>query len=313
MADPFLSRIRELKFKQLVVFERAVALGSTHKAAEALHMSEPNVFKIICQLEDLLDAPLFERSSKGMLPTVFAERLLERVKPMLGDARAIGEELASLRSGERGHVIVGTLISASARLLPDSIVLMKREHPHVDITVREATNDLLFPMLVVGELDIIVGRLPEFCGEGVEHHELYDEQLVVVTRAGHPLAEASRFPKQQLLEFPWIVPSSESPVRKRVDSFFSGHGLPGPTNRIESLSMLTNIGVLRQSDTIAMLPRAAAQPLIKNGSLRKLAIDGEISFGTVGYSVRAERKPTPANAAFIAALKSVAASIAASL
>ena len=220
MSDPFPARIRDLKFKQLLVFECVLALGSTHKAAEALHMSQPNVFKIISQLEALLDVPLFERSSKGVLPTVFAERLLDRIKPMLGDARAMGEELSALRSGERGRVVVGTLISASARLLPESIALMKTRHPLVVITIREATNNLLFPMLEVGELDLIVGRLPEVRSDGVHYRALYEEQLVIVTRAGHPLASRAHFDLRELLDFPWIVPSSESPVHVRVKYFF---------------------------------------------------------------------------------------------
>lgn len=168
MSDHFLSRIRELKFKQLLVFERAIALGSTHKAAEALHMSQPNVYKIIVQLEELLGVSLFERNSKGLVPTIFAEHLVDRVRVMLGDARTLGQELAGLRNGERGRVAVGTLISASASLLPISIALMKSRFPLVDIVVREATNDILFPMLLVGELDVIVGRLPDFRDDEVE-------------------------------------------------------------------------------------------------------------------------------------------------
>lgn len=309
MKERFLTRIRELKFKQLLVFERVMVLGSMHKAAEALHMSQPNVHKIIGQLEVLIDVPLFERNSKGVTPTAFAECMLERIKPMLGDARALGEELVSLRSGDRGHVVIGTLISASGRLLPDSIALMKSRRPGVDISVREATNNLLFPMLVVGELDLIVGRLPETRGDGVEYHELYEEQLIIVTRSGHPLSERAHFSLHELLDFPWIVPSCESPVRGRLENFFARHRLPEPTNQIESLSMLTNLGILRQTDTIAMLPRAAAQPMIQAGSLSQLAVDEDIKFGTLGYSVRAGRQPTPASRAFIDALKEVAATL----
>ena len=305
MADPFLPRIRDLKFKQLLVFERVLVLGSMHKAAEALHMSQPNVFKIISQLEALLDVPLFERNSKGVVPTVFAERLLGRVKPMLGDARALGEELSAMRSGEHGQVVIGTLISASARLLPESIALMKQRHPRVDIVVREATNNILFPMLAVGELDLIVGRLPEVRGDGVSYQALYEELLVVVTRPGHPLAGRMGFDLRELVDYPWILPSCESPVRGRVDNFFSRHRLPVPFNQIESLSMLTNLGVLCHSDTVAMLPRAAARPLIEAGSIHQLPIEESIPFGSIGYSVRSDRNPTPSAGVFIAALTEV--------
>lgn len=309
MSTTILTRIRDLKFKQLIVFERAVTLGSTHKAAEALHMSQPNVFKIIGQLEELLDVPLFERSSKGMAPTFFAERLLERVRPMLGDARALAEELAAMRSGDQGQVGVGTLISASAYLLPSSITLFKQRHPLVNIAVREATNTVLFPMLSVGELDVIVGRLPDMRNDGFTYHALYEEQLIVVTRTDHPLARNKVFSLTELIDYPWIVPLNDSPVRSRVDDFFKRHQLPAPVNRVESLSMLTNLGVLRCSDAITMLPKAAARPLVKAGSLYELPIEEAILFGTVGYSLCADRKPTPAGNSFIGTLKEVSARI----
>lgn len=152
MADHNLARMRDLRFRQLLVFEQVATLGSMHKAAEATHMSQPNVVKVVRQLEELFEVPLFERHSKGVRPTAIAERLLDRIRPILGDARAMSEELVALRSGEGGQVAVGTLISASAWLLPESVALMKQRHPGVGILIREATNDILFPMLQVGVL-----------------------------------------------------------------------------------------------------------------------------------------------------------------
>ncbi|HET8596813.1 MAG TPA: LysR substrate-binding domain-containing protein [Castellaniella sp.] len=305
--DDHLSRIRELKFKQLLVFERVATLGSMHKAAEAVHMTQPNVVKIVRQLEDVLDVTLFERHSKGVRLTVFAEHLLQRIRPMLGDARAMSEELTALRGGEGGLVAVGTLISASAWLLPESVAVMKARHPKVGLSIQEATNDILFPMLRVGELDVIVGRLPENPGEGVEVHAIYQDELMIVARAGHPLARQPDCAPGDLLDYPWIVPSNASPVRKQVDQFFLGRALPIPENQIVSLSMLTNLGILARSDALAMLPSVAARPLIQVGVLFEVPIHVRVPFGTIGYSVRADRPLVPAAATFVQVLKEVGA------
>ncbi|MFV0282874.1 MAG: LysR substrate-binding domain-containing protein [Castellaniella sp.] len=307
LSDQTLARVRDLKFKQLLVFERVATLGSMHKAAEAVHMTQPNVVKIIRQLEDLLEVTLFERHSKGVRLTVFAEHLLIRIRPMLGDARALSEELLALRSSDGGQVAVGTLISASAWLLPESVALMKRRHPKVGLLIQEATNDILFPMLQVGELDVIVGRLPENPGEGVEVHAIYDDELMIVARANHPLSRRPACSPEDLLDYPWIVPSDASPVRKQVDQFFRGRDLPIPANQIISLSMLTNLGILARSDTLAMLPGVSARPLIQVGVLFEVPIHVRVPFGTIGYSLRADREPVPAAATFIGILKEVGA------
>lgn len=305
--DEHLSRIRELKFKQLLVFERVATLGSMHKAAEAVFMTQPNVVKIVRQLEDLLDVVLFERHSKGVRMTVFAEYLLDRIRPMLGDARAMSEELAALRSGEGGLVAIGTLISASAWLLPESAALMKHRHPKVDLLIQEATNDILFPMLQVGELDVILGRLPENPGEGITTHAIYQDDLMIVARANHPLSKQEDCPVQALMDYPWIVPSTASPVRRQVDQFFLGHQLPVPVNQIVSLSMLTNLGILARSDALVMLPSVAARPLIQVGVLSEVPIHVRLPFGAIGYSVRSERTLVPAVATFVQVLKEVGA------
>ncbi|WP_298012048.1 LysR substrate-binding domain-containing protein [uncultured Castellaniella sp.] len=307
VSDDHLSRIRELKFKQLLVFERVATLGSMHKAAEAVHMTQPNVVKIVRQLEELLDVALFERHSKGVRLTVFAEHLLTRIRPMLGDVRAMSEELTALRGGDGGQVAVGTLISASAWLLPESAALMKRRHPRVGLVIREATNDILFPMLQVGELDVIVGRLPEDPGEGVEMHAIYQDDLMIVARAGHPLSRRSDCAVRDLLDYPWIVPSNASPVRRQVDQFFLDRGLPVPDNQIVSLSMLTNLGILARSDALAMLPSVAARPLIQVGVLFEVPIHVRLPFGAIGYSVRADRPLVPAAETFVRVLKEVGA------
>lgn len=300
-------RIRDLKFKQLLVFERVATLGSMHRAAQAVHMSQPNVVKIIAQLERLLGVDLFERHSKGVRLTVFAEHLLERIRPMLGDAKAISEELDSLSSGDGGNVAIGTLISASAWLLPQSVALMKERHPRVGITIQEATNDILYPMLRVGELDVIVGRIPENHSEDIQINSIYQDEMVIVGRAKHPLSKQKKCTPSELLPYIWIIPTDSSPVRSQVDSFFLNHGLDTPKNSITSLSMLTNLGILARSNALAMLPSVAARPLIKVGVLFEIPIQVHAPFGSIGYSLRANREPVPAAQKFIEILKEVGA------
>jgi DNA-binding transcriptional LysR family regulator len=92
-----------------------------------------------------------------------------------------------------------------------------------------------------------------------------------------------------------------------VDQFFLGRALPIPENQIVSLSMLTNLGILARSDALAMLPSVAARPLIQVGVLFEVPIHVRVPFGTIGYSVRADRPLVPAAATFVQVLKEVGA------
>lgn len=306
MTEPFLTRIRDLKLKQLLVFEEVINLGSTYKAAEALHMSQSNVVKLLHHLETLLEVPLFESHARGLTPTLYAERLAQRIKSMLGDTRALGKELYELRHGTRGHVTVGTLISASAHLLPNCIAALKHDYPAIKVSILESSNEVLFPKLVSGELDLVVGRLPEQLLLGISSHVLYQEQLLLVTGSRHlDLTEIS-IELSNLLNYLWILPLPTSPVRAKVEQFFLQHQLPLPSNYVESLSLLTNLGLLQTSKSLGFLPRAAAQPFIKAGLLITIPIEVRPSFGNIGYSLQTERLPTPATLHFIEALQKTA-------
>jgi DNA-binding transcriptional LysR family regulator len=51
--------------------------GSMAKAAEQLAISHPVVSKTIADLETVLGVPLFDRSTRGVKPTMYGEALLK--------------------------------------------------------------------------------------------------------------------------------------------------------------------------------------------------------------------------------------------
>ena len=90
--------------------------------------------------------------------------------------------------------MVGTLLSASAELLPKAIIKLKQQHPQILITVKVGTVEELFPALLKGELDLVVGRLPNMDSKfyqihKLEHHSLYTEKLSLVVAHQHELLQ----------------------------------------------------------------------------------------------------------------------------
>ncbi|HAP79271.1 MAG TPA: LysR family transcriptional regulator [Ruminococcus sp.] len=69
-----------LYFKYAVEVERT---RSITKAASNLYMAQPNLSKAIKELEDTLGIDIFERTSKGVFPTVKGREFLEYAKKIL--------------------------------------------------------------------------------------------------------------------------------------------------------------------------------------------------------------------------------------
>lgn len=306
--------LRRIKLKPLLIFDRVLAFNSIARAAKELNLTQPAVTKAIQELEGDLGVELFERTNRGVVPTCYATLLGDRVKAVIAELRYLTDELNAFRSGDSGHVVVGTLISASARLLPLAIAKLKRQRPGVLVTVREGQTDRLFPALATGELDIVVGRLPEADlplarNYSFRHTDLFPEALCAVVWSEHPLASQPKVTLRELLDWPWVLPPTESPARLTAERLFGDAGLPMPSNMVESLSLLTNIGLLQAMQAINLMPRAVAQHFVQLKLLSILEMGDIGSFGRIGYSVREDRASTPAAARFIACLTEAAAEL----
>lgn len=305
VSDMILNR---LKLRPLLIFDRVLRNQSIAHAAREMNLTQPAVTKAIRELEQQLDTVLFDRNNRGVTPTDCGVLLGERVKSVIAELRYLTDELNTFKGGVIGHVVVGTQISASARLLPRAILLLKERAPKILVTVREGPQDYLFPALASGELDLVVGRLPEpdapVTGKmALSHRALYRNSLCVVSGGHHPLVDREDLNLQHLAEWPWILPPLDSPARRVADQFFKETGLPTPENIVESLSLLTNVNLLVDSSFLGLMPTAAARRFIAAGLLTRLPLGDVGPPAEVGFSIRQDKPLTPAGRQMIECLK----------
>src|SRR5580700_6384445 len=198
---------RKFRLRHVELVATLYEARSMLKAAKRLNLTQPTVTKALRDVEATLNLPLFERTNRGLAPTPYGEIFARHAKIVLAQLRHAAEELESLRVGYSGKVTVGTLLAASASILPDAIVLLKKERPAVAISVVVGTYDILMPALLAADLDMVLGRLPE---EGrsraLLYEEFYAEPICVVARRGHPLARKRRLSLRELANEPWILP-----------------------------------------------------------------------------------------------------------
>lgn len=294
-----------LKIRQLVVFNTVVRERSILKAAEKLNVTQPAVTRTVRELESLFNCHLLERSNRGVTPTVFGEAFGQYAQSVICGLRHAMDKLNALHGADEGHVIVGTLISAAAQLLPRAIAALKQRTPRLVVTVLEGTNDLLLPSLANGEIDIVVGRIPDDASYfDVEYHVLYKESLLAMVSDRHPLATHSgAIDFASLVGYQWILPVSESPVRRRVQALFDRMGTPLPEQTVESLSIATNLGLLDTIEAIVLVPESVGRYYAALGGYHILEGLDLGEFGDVGYTVPTQRQLTPSAALFVDCLK----------
>ena len=86
-----------IQFKYAIEVERT---GSISQAAENLYMAQPNLSKAIRELEETLGFPVFERTSRGVVPTRRGEEFLKLARGVLLQV----EQMEALRDDEPGNV-----------------------------------------------------------------------------------------------------------------------------------------------------------------------------------------------------------------
>lgn len=308
-----LSLARSLKLHQLAVFERVAESGSIIAASRELAMSQPAVSKSLHELERHLGEPLFVRGNRGVALTPFGVAFEHHAKAMLAELRRLGDGIDAWQTGGSGRVAVGSLLTASATLLPDTIVRLHEVAPDVTIEVHVGTNASLFPALGRGDLDIVIGFVPELNGLMVrrdervqlKHVPLYDEDLCVFADRSHALQRRRKLTLRDLHTLEWILPTPDSVAYRTACVMFAKEGLALPKRVVYSVSVLANVGLLTRRPMVALMPRSAAEPFVRMRAVARLPLGALGVFGTVGYTLRADRETRGALQRFIEALEAL--------
>ncbi|MBV9077376.1 MAG: LysR family transcriptional regulator [Methylobacteriaceae bacterium] len=295
-------KLGHLGFLVVVAEERSIA-----KAAARLNVSQPAATKMLREIEDRLGLTLFERSRRGAAPTAYGERVLVSARAVLGELRHLGEDLSALRTGLEGQVRVGTLLTAAAALLPKSIAHLRASHRGIAVSISEGTFDVLLPRLRTGDLDLVLGRVPDAqLWEGLTVVELYREPTWVLARSGHPLLARDPLDPEEALAADWILPSPQTMLRQDLDLAFRAAGRAPLRPAVESVSALANHRLIGETDLLALLPREAARFYVERGLLARLPVELGLPVTRTGMLQRADRPLAPAAERFAAAVRAVA-------
>lgn len=299
--------INRLKLKQLRLLIAVGRHRSILHAARELNLSQPAATKMIKDLEIDFDVLLFERTNRGVIPTAAGEALIRGGQLIFSQIGTTAQELEDLAGGNAGRIVVGTLLAASAQLLPCAIARVLEARPKLAIRVVEGTNEVLMPRLRAGDLDLVVGRLPMLRHRSdLSQIRLGQGRVALVVRAGHPLRAAPALSFDDLRPFGWILPPPDTTLRRQMDQFFVSEDQYVPPQMVESVSFVTNRGLLAASDMICAMPAEAAG-MTESSALAELPLPLPFGDGPIGASFRSGTSLPPAAAALMAALRDVAA------
>ena len=260
---------------QLQCLIKVVRHRSFAVAAVRLGKSESDVFRNTRSLEELLNLKLFFRTAKAVEATIEARQLAREASLAYSEILQGLDEISRLTGRREARLSIGCLPTATAELLSESVTPFLDNFPDAAVSIVDGPYDELLLALLHGEIDMILGTVdPELMTGQVVHTKLFDDQLSLVMRAGHPAQHCGELEKLlgKLNHYGWIAPRSGTPSRTAFSQFFSHFGRQEPNRLLECNSLVVIRRLLVQSDRIAFLSKRQVKPEIESGLLQALDI-----------------------------------------
>ncbi|MDG2533016.1 LysR family transcriptional regulator [Sphingomonas sp. HITSZ_GF] len=286
---------------QLRAFLAFADAGGFARAATATGLSQPALHRAVREIEQICGYPLVERRGRGVALTAAGTRLARGVRLARSELVAALAEVLGEETAPGGSLAIGAMPLSRALILPRAIARFTAEYPRVRIDVVEGSWRELIDPLLDGVLDLTVGALRDEPPRGVAQLPLLVDRLVVIGRAGHPLAAEAAPSLDRLAAYPWIVGQAGTPLRGQWEALFTGRDLPPAP--IECGSVMVIREVLRQSDFLTLLSPDQIAIESGNGILATIGPPLPQSSRTIGVSTREGWRPTRAQARFLELLR----------
>ncbi|MEM1018908.1 MAG: LysR family transcriptional regulator [Pseudomonadota bacterium] len=294
-----------IKMVQVKALTALAQYGSYVSSARETGLSQPSLHRSVRDLTAVLGKPLVERHGRGIKLTSDGRYYARRFRLALRELRAALEELDTLAGHETGKITIGAMPLCRARLLPHAMIAFYKRYPHVVIKVVEGSYAELIEPLRDGSLDMMVGAVREddFNKDVTQDILLYD-QPAVFARIDHPLAHLGREPGlKDFCDYPWIMPSPSTPLRKQWEATFKAEGLDLPSVPMECGSATMIRQVLQKSDCLTVLSPDQVAMDVPGKTLSKLLnIPGRMQ-RCIGLTSRTAWQPTPLQTEFTRILR----------
>ncbi|WP_237165562.1 LysR substrate-binding domain-containing protein [Mycolicibacterium obuense] len=150
---------------------------------------------------------------------------------------------------------------------------------------------------------MIIGRLTSPTTEFVSRATLYNETVDLYVRTQHPALQVAAVNLRELINYAWILPGSETSLRRELEEFFARRDLELPRSRIEATSFLTVRKLLHDNDFVAALPSLVAAEV---AGVQRLPVSLDNIGHSVGITTAATRTLSPSAEALIDSLKDAA-------
>lgn len=299
---------RQTTAVQLRALMAVANTGNFSHAARELGVSQPAVHRAARDLERLAAIEFFAPARRGVELTQAADTFAHYIRLARAEIRQGYFEVSAFLGEDSTRIAVGALPLSRAAILPDAIEgLLGDPQTRVQVRCIDGTYGTLLRDLRFGELDFLIGALRDPPpADDVVQERLFDDNLVVVAGAGHPLTGKARVSLDETLAYPWIAPPKATPSGTYLFETLGIPQLPDTPVRVVASSFVLVRELVRRGDYLTIMSKRQIDVEVENGALVPLAINLPDSARPIGLTFRSEWEPTPTQARFLSLIRDAA-------
>jgi DNA-binding transcriptional LysR family regulator len=233
-----------LDIHQLHVFLAAAEARSFTQAAQRLHMTQPSVSQHIQALERYFGCELFLRNGRNLELTDAGLALIPLAREAVSLSVRIEEQMASMRKGVAGHLIVGCSTTPGKYVLPQLLARFHERYPLVRTTCHVTSQRQAMQLLADGEVHFALTSLIQERMPGLEVHRFICDRVLLIAPLNHPWAEKGVIEPEELLQARFILREETSGTYAAVREALASVDIS-----LHDLSVLLTLG---SSEAIAL-------------------------------------------------------------
>lgn len=216
---------RRMSFRHIEAFRAVVATGSMTEASRRLHTSQPQVSRLIAQLESITGLPLFDRSGSRVVPSLDGTRFHAEVERAFVGLTSLEAAAVRIRAFGAERLRVAAMPRLAGGLLARAVVRFRAKHPDVIVAIHSGDDETINGWIASGFCDAALTMLyDEVPDARLDHVET--RACVAILPIGHPLAAQAVLTPEDLGAVPFVASAQGSVLRSRTEAIFAAAGIP---------------------------------------------------------------------------------------
>jgi len=212
-----------MNLRQIEVFRVVMTNGTTARAAEILHVSQPAVSKMIQELERSLGFDLFRRIKGRLHPTPEGQLFFREVEQAFIGLSHLRGAAARIRDYGSGELRIACLSALSTNVLPRALRAFMDRNPNVAVTFQARMSSNVRDLVASGQFDLGIVA-DEIDRTGVEVSEFARFPVAAAVPTGHPLEALDVIRPLNLVGYPFIALAREDTTRRDAEHVFNEAG-----------------------------------------------------------------------------------------